>query len=62
MAQWFKSLTQVSMRMGGLIPAFPQLVKDSALPQAAASVTDAVWIRCCHGCGVGRQVQLQFDP
>ena len=37
-----------------------QWVKDLALVQAAAYVTDVA--RIWHGCGVSQQLQLQFDP
>ena len=46
----------------GSIPGLTQWVKDLALPQAKAQVTDAAWILHCCGCGVGWQVQLQFNP
>ena len=46
----------------GLIPGPTQWVKDSALPQAAVLVTEAVWIQRGCGCGVGGQLQLQFKP
>ena len=42
----------------GLIPGLAQWVKDQALPQAAAQVTDAAWIWWC--CGYGVALQLQF--
>ena len=37
----------------GSIPGLAQWVMDLVLPQAAAEVADAVWIRHCCGCGVG---------
>ena len=45
----------------GLIPCLAQWVKDLALPQTAAYVTDVVeiWFYCGHS--VGWQLQLQFD-
>ena len=36
----------------GLTPGLPQGIKDLALPQAGAQVTDAAWIWHCRGCGV----------
>ena len=49
---WFSGLrTQHSVcEDTGLIPGFPQWVKDSALLQAAVQVTDAAQIWCCRGC------------
>ena len=38
----------------GSIPSLAQYVKDPALPQAAAKISDAAQIRCCYGCGVGQ--------
>ena len=40
----------------GLIPGLVQCVKDLVMPQTVA------WIWFCCGCGVGWQLQLQFDP
>ena len=40
------------------ISGLTQWVKDTALPQAAAQVTDAAQIPCC--CGYGIDLQLQF--
>ena len=37
-------------------------IKDLALPQAAVYTTDAAQILRCFGCGIGQQLQLQFDP
>ena len=42
----------------GLVLGLTQWVKDLALLQAAAYVTDAAQIHCCCGCGVGLQQQL----
>ena len=39
-----------------LIPGLPQWVKDPVLPKGATQ------IQCCNSCGVGLQLQLQFDP
>ena len=49
------------------IPGLTHWVKDPEMPQAAVQVLDAAWIwQCliwhCHGCGLGWQLQLQFDP
>ena len=46
----------------GSIPGFTQWVKDSELPQAVVQVPYAAQIPHCCGCGVGGQLQLQFDP
>ena len=46
----------------GSIPGLTQCVKDPVWPQAAVQVTDVARTCCCHGCGVGQQLQLQFDP
>ena len=45
----------------GSIPGLAQWVKDLVLSQAMVQVTDAArnWHWC--GCGVGWQLQLQFD-
>ena len=45
-----------------LTPGLAQWVKDSVLLSASVQVTDAAWIPRCSGCGVGLQLQLQFDP
>ena len=42
----------------GLIPGLVQWVKDLALLQAVAEVTDMAWIQCCCSCGIGLQPQL----
>ena len=46
---WVRSLALLS-----------EWVRDLALLQAAAKVTDAAWI--WHCCGIGLQLQLRFDP
>ena len=43
----------------GLIPGLAQCVKDPVLPQVVACVSDAAGV---HGCGIGWQLQLQFNP
>ena len=46
----------------GSIPGLTQWVKDPVLPQAVAQVAYVAQIPCYHGCGVGQQLQLQFNP
>ena len=46
----------------GSIPGPAQRVKDPVLPRAPVQVADKAQIWHCGGCGVGRQLQLQFDP
>ena len=58
-AQWMKNPTGIHV---GSIPDLVPWVKDPVLLQAAAYVADEAPIWPCCGCGVGRQLQLQFDP
>ena len=46
----------------GLMPGPAQQIKDLALPQAAAWVTDVARVPRCCDCGVDRQLQLQCSP
>ena len=46
----------------GSIPGLAQWAKDLVLPWATVWVTDAAQIWCYYGCGIGWQLQLQFDP
>ena len=61
LTQQIKNPTSIQEDVG-LIPTLTQWVKDLALPQAAAQITDAAQIPHCCSYGVGWQLQLQFDP
>ena len=62
LAQQVKSPTSGIHEDSGSIPGLPQWVKDPTLPQTAVEVADVACIWHCCGCGVCRQLQLQFDP
>ena len=55
-AQQVKNQTQ-SLRGCRFNPGPARCAKDPALSKA-----DAAWIWRCCGCGVGRQLELRFDP
>ena len=46
----------------GATPSVTQCIKDLALLQAAAYVTDIAWIKCCCGCGVGPSCSSDVTP
>ena len=46
----------------GTIPGLTHWVKDPALPWLVVQLADMVQIWHCCGCGVGQQLQLQFNP
>ena len=46
----------------GSILGLAQCINGPALSQAVAKFEDGAQILCCRGCGVGWQLQLQFDP
>ena len=46
----------------GLSPDLALWVKDPALTQSAASVTDIAQIQCCHGCGVDHSFSSNLTP
>ena len=60
MAQRVKNPTSIHEDVG-LIPGLSQWVKDLVLPQVVAQVVDEAWILRCCSCGIGQQLQLQFN-
>ena len=46
----------------GSILGLAQWVQDLELPWAVVYITDVPRIPCCYGCGIGWQLQLQFNP
>ena len=61
MAHWVKNLTSTHKDVGS-IPGLDLWVKDPGLLRAVVQVENAAGIPSCYGCGVGQQLQLQFDP
>ena len=60
MAQQVKNLT--SCEDAGSIPSLTRWVKDPSLRLTGVEVADAAWILHCSGCGIGQELQFQFNP
>ena len=62
MAQQVKNLTSIHGDVGS-VPGLTQWVKDLVLPRLSCSVGRKCGsdLSCCD-CGIGLELQLQFDP
>ena len=61
MTQWVMNQTSIH-EVVGLIPGLAQWVEGSVLPRAVVWAEDAAQILRCCSCGIGGQLQLQFNP